>query len=239
MTSDPQPPTVQLVFPAREAALAETLERVPDVRATVERSAAACQKQPSALWFSAPDHCELFEALAADPSVEGFRRLSTADDQWLVDVDFEHSVTLLWSVLLSEGCVLTDVTVCDGKWVFDCRFEDHEAFRTTRQSLEDRAFEFEVLRISHDAGSGPPGAALSEKQYSSLKRAWEMGYFEVPREATLEELAADMDLSHQALSERLRRGMELCIGSELALEPDSPDPQPEPRPTSPSVRGSD
>lgn len=239
MDSDTSPTTVQFVLPAAEAALAQTMDRIPGMRASLERSVATCQSQPSALWISAPDEGELVEALESDPSVEGFQRLATSDDRWLIDVEFQHSVEILWSILLSEGGVLTDVTIHDGKWHFDCRFTEHAAFGTTRESLEERAFEFEVQRISHDDEERPPGAALSEKQYASIKRAWEKGYFEVPREATLEELADDMGLSHQALSERIRRGLALCVESELALPADVVDTQAEAEPVSPAPMGSD
>lgn len=238
MASETQPKTVRFVFPAEEAALAETLERIPELRATLERSAASCQQQPSALWIATPDEDELFDALDADSSVEEYRQLASVEGRLLVDVDFDHTVNLLWSILLSDGGVLTDVTIHDGKWLFDCRFSDHGSFGTTRESLEDRAFEFEVLRISHGDEERPPGAVLSEKQYNSLKRAWEMGYFEVPRGATLEELADDMGLSHQALSERLRRGLELCVVSELALGASILDPQQEVKSLSQSVPSS-
>lgn len=239
MDSDTSPTTVQFVLPADEAALAQTMDRIPGMRASLEQSVATCQSQPSALWISAPDEDELVEALEADPSVEGFQRLATADERWLVDVEFRHSVEILWSILLSEGGVLTDVTIHDGKWHFDCRFTEHAAFGTTRESLEERAFQFDVQRISHDDEERPPGAALSEKQYASIKRAWEKGYFEVPREATLEELADDMGLSHQALSERIRRGLALCVESELALPADVVDPQAEAQPITPTPMGSD
>ncbi len=48
-------------------------------------------------------------------------------------------------------------------------------------------------------------AALTEKQRHTLEVALELGYFETPRDITLKELAAELDITHQALSERLRR----------------------------------
>ncbi len=40
----------------------------------------------------------------------------------------------------------------------------------------------------------------------SLIKAKEMGYYDVPRGISLSELADELGVSHQALSERLRRG---------------------------------
>ncbi|MFL9708975.1 helix-turn-helix domain-containing protein, partial [Aeromonas veronii] len=46
---------------------------------------------------------------------------------------------------------------------------------------------------------------LTDSQYTSLMRAREMGFYEVPRAISLSDLADELDVSHQALSERLRR----------------------------------
>lgn len=48
-------------------------------------------------------------------------------------------------------------------------------------------------------------AALTRPRYEALRAAYDRGYFEVPREIDLQELAAELDISHQALGERLRR----------------------------------
>ena len=47
--------------------------------------------------------------------------------------------------------------------------------------------------------------------------AWEAGYFETPREATLEDLASDLEISQQALSNRVRRGLNTLISNTLRV----------------------
>ncbi|MDR5656569.1 helix-turn-helix domain-containing protein [Halodesulfurarchaeum sp. HSR-GB] len=46
-------------------------------------------------------------------------------------------------------------------------------------------------------------SSLTEKQRSAAKLAIEMGYYQRPRETSLEEMAAELDISQQALSQRL------------------------------------
>ncbi|MFC7142999.1 helix-turn-helix domain-containing protein [Halosimplex aquaticum] len=55
------------------------------------------------------------------------------------------------------------------------------------------------------------GFHLTDEQFTTVKAALDRGYYKVPREATLEELANELDVSHQALSERLRRGHRTLI----------------------------
>jgi len=53
-----------------------------------------------------------------------------------------------------------------------------------------------------------------------MEKALELGYFETPRQITLKDLAAEMDISHQALSERLRRGMRSVAAAIVSADPD-------------------
>ena len=48
-------------------------------------------------------------------------------------------------------------------------------------------------------------AGVTDKQRKALTRAFESGYYDIPRGVTTEELATDLGISHQALSERFRR----------------------------------
>jgi len=48
-------------------------------------------------------------------------------------------------------------------------------------------------------------AALTDKQRQAIELAAERGYYEVPAEATIEDLAAELDLSPSAFGKRLKR----------------------------------
>jgi hypothetical protein len=60
---------------------------------------------------------------------------------------------------------------------------------------------------------------LTDSQHRVLELASRRGYFEVPRDVTLKELADEVGVSHQALSEQIRRGTgalvedTICIGT--------------------------
>jgi hypothetical protein len=60
---------------------------------------------------------------------------------------------------------------------------------------------------------------LTDSQHRVLELASRRGYFEIPRDVTLKELADEVGVSHQALSEQLRRGIgalvedTICIGT--------------------------
>ena len=45
--------------------------------------------------------------------------------------------------------------------------------------------------------------------------AFEAGYYDIPRDATLEDIADELEISRQALANRLRRGYRNLIGTTL------------------------
>ena len=63
-------------------------------------------------------------------------------------------------------------------------------------------------------------AALTDKQQATLIIAYNRGYFNSPRDITLEELGEELGITPQAVSSRLRRGMSQILGNTLpALTP--------------------
>ncbi len=64
-------------------------------------------------------------------------------------------------------------------------------------------------------------APLTAKQLETLQAAVDHGYYEVPRETKLKDLADEFDCSHQALSERLRRTHGTLATAVLAQGEDS------------------
>ncbi|WP_425492942.1 helix-turn-helix domain-containing protein [Natrinema amylolyticum] len=63
-------------------------------------------------------------------------------------------------------------------------------------------------------------APLTDGQATLLAAALEHGYFEVPRGITLNDLADDLDCSHQALSGRMRRALGNLVDTALAGGPE-------------------
>ena len=73
----------------------------------------------------------------------------------------------------------------------------------------------QISQLSDSFRQGQFG--LTTSQYETIVEAYEGGYYSVPRGVNLEDLARRLGVSHQALSERLRRGHETLI--ENALRP--------------------
>lgn len=82
----------------------------------------------------------------------------------------------------------------------------------THEDISDRIADYEqsrgsvVLRsLANYEGPAEPLDALSDRQYEVLVTAFDLGYFAVPRDATTEEIAAELDLSPSTVREHLQR----------------------------------
>ena len=60
-------------------------------------------------------------------------------------------------------------------------------------------------------------SALTETQHEALIAAVETGYFDIPQESTLDDLAAELDITYQVLSEHLHRGHKTLIENALIV----------------------
>lgn len=212
---------VQFAFPATEVALAQTFDQLSGVRFAFEPTVATNVGDEVWLRATGADGDELRTALESDPSVQSFELLdegSGADTKLLVAVDF-HAATRRWlSRLLGNGGTITDAVGHDGQWRTTCRYPDHDAVSAVSDSLESEGIRFDVLRLTNEMPMTNSTYSLTSDQYETIRRAYLEGYFDVPKETTLTDIADTFDVTHQAVSERLRRGMAAVLATEFPAE---------------------
>ena len=78
-----------------------------------------------------------------------------------------------------------------------------EAFDGFAAALEKRGLRYDLLSLIH---ADEEGSLLTERQRECLLAALREGYFEVPRECTLAELAETLGVDKSTASETIRRG---------------------------------
>ncbi|SDQ64203.1 helix-turn-helix domain-containing protein [Natronobacterium texcoconense] len=117
-----------------------------------------------------------------------------------------------------EGCI------CERLFQFDCVFdvesvqdgslhiflvvEDRTLLSRIVDSLEEIGANVRLRRLSHLAGDEETtleidAASVTEKQREAVELAVERGYYGRPREATLDDLADELEISNSAVSQRL------------------------------------
>ena len=202
--------------PAEDLVLERTQRRYPGSTFEVEPvvSAGAGTLMPM-LRVRDVDGDDIDEALRGDPTVEGITVLGDFGDEWLFRMEWAGMVDLLVQMITNSEATVLDAIGQDGEWNLRVFYPRRSLFSKTHEFCESHGLGFEVESI-REVNSEPAGRYdLTTLQYEALVLAEERGYFEVPRRANLQELADELGVSHQSLSECLRRATESLVGRTL------------------------
>jgi len=198
---------IEATIPTDRFVLAETVDRVSAVEIEFVRLAlqqAGCVVP--FLWGAASQQEQLDDALQNDPDTDRVVCLSGGEHRRLYSLEWTPEATRRINELAAiTGSVLT-VRGTSDHWRVRTLFPDRETAAETFRSWRDDGINPSLSSISTISCEKGSMLGLSATQYETIARAVQTEYYSVPRETTLDELAADLKVSHQAVSERLRRG---------------------------------
>lgn len=205
-------------LPVAEFALRATFDRLPDLEVEIERLVAHDEDQlVPFVWMAAAEFERVDEALAADPSVDSAEQLSTAGDDRLYRMTWVEATEMVVHVLVEEEGTVLSATGTRSGWQFRVLFPDRRALSRTYEFAEEHGLSISVARI-YDLDENRSGRfGLTDEQYETLVEAVERGYFDVPRAISQPELAELLGISHQALSERLRRAQKTLTRNTIII----------------------
>ena len=199
-------------LPADDLALADAFGRLPEL--TVQFESSISRSVPS-MWIAGAAANDVSAALAADDSVANAELLIETDDRLLYDVEPTPETRDRIDRLMNANATLLDATGQSSWWHLELRFPDRSALADTHDRFEEAGSTIEVVRVTQLQGRPGVHPRLTPEQREALVAAFEHGYFEIPRRTSMEELAEELGISHQALSERLRRAYETLVDAEL------------------------
>lgn len=198
---------VDATLPADQFVLEATMEAVSDVEVEFARLAihgSACTVP--FIWASTNQPDRLDVALQNDSSTDHVRRLSRSNGRSLYSIDWTACAARRIDQLAETGGSVLAVRGTPDQWTIQTLFTDRSTASETFQTWCDEGVSPSLSCIGSISHENQTPMGLSATQYSTIARAFQTDYYDIPRGTTLEQLAADLDVSHQALSERLRRG---------------------------------
>lgn len=199
-------------------ALSHAVREGPAFDVAIDRFVA--QNTDSAMPFVriTTDDFAAFEAvLTEDPSVEEFSPLADLEEERSYRIRWSEDVEEVLSLLLEEeGAVVTaSLNTTNGSWEIRLMCPEHDSLSEIYEFCEKGGLSLSVDAVYELGDHESSRHGLTELQYTTLLKAKELGYYDVPRTVSLSELADELDVSHQALSERLRHAHGNLIGRDL------------------------
>lgn len=166
------------------------------------------QKFPFIFVWKHTDFEEFERSIATLPEIESIVLLETFDNGRLYKLEWsDNSCPVISEVVENKGTLLSasgDPTA----WEFEIRFPEHanvSGFFRDVTDADDVELSLKSLIKEIDFES-VDGGILTDKQEQTLKTAFEMGYFSIPREAHLCDVADQLGISPSSTSALLRRG---------------------------------
>lgn len=210
----------EVTLPATEFALHETLETVPEVKFEIERVVAHDTDYVMPLVWATDEKADretLDEALADDPTVENEETLVALNEECLYRMEWVENIQVVLHTLLDQEGTILNAGGRNDEWHLRVLFPDRESLSATYDFCDEENLALTVTSIYELSGENRDRYGLTETQHETLVTAVEEGYFDIPQKSTLDNLAAELDISHQALSERLHRGHKTLIENALIV----------------------
>lgn len=203
--------------------LMESLAAVPELTLHVEHEHAENPREPTLFVWAAGGDFEAFEtAVDDDRSVASLRVLERLDDRRLYRIQISPRAEVVMSPAgVAVGASQLSVSATHEGLDVRQRFPDHDALRRYNELCREQNVSFSLRRLyglDSDVSASDSAHGLSQKQCETLRLAVATGYFDVPRGVALGDLAAELGVSSQSVSERLRRGTATLVRRTLPTD---------------------
>lgn len=220
----------EFTIPADEFALAETLERRPEITINIDRVVAHNTTQVVPFVRVTQGEVDgLTEILEDDSSVEEVELFGETDDERFYRLVWNETAQIIGYMVNEYAATIQEATAANGRWHLRVLFPDRDALSATNEYVRENDIGFTLERIYGPEDFETARHNLTEAQYETLALAVEKGYYEVPRDIDAKGLADELGISHQALSERHRRATKSLVKSALATVDEEDDEVSTPR----------
>lgn len=158
-------------------------------------------------------------AFEADPTVAECTHLVEHDGRHLYRVGIDVDRPFFTRLTMPRGIRIVENSLVEGEWYMTLELPDQDALSGIGAFCEEHGISMHVECLYVERQPDTVGRfGLTAAQHEALVVAHERGYFNDPRDVTLEELAAELDVSATALGRRMRRALDSLIERTLRTD---------------------
>ncbi|MGM0606349.1 MAG: helix-turn-helix domain-containing protein [Halobacteriota archaeon] len=170
------------------------------------------------------DFHQFEDGLRNDSTIGDFERvIETRDEEAIYSFEYTDEAKILSPVISAANGVILDMENDGSAWVLTVWMPERSDLVHLWEYAQQNDIDIDLLRVNEYASLGETDDGLTDTQREALLVAFESGYFEEPRNATLSEVAAELDISQPAASGLFRRGIKRLIMSSLIADREKPD----------------
>ncbi|WP_336133584.1 helix-turn-helix domain-containing protein [Natronomonas amylolytica] len=167
-------------------------------------------------WVHNSTRDSFVENVQSHPGVNNAAEVDVFEDRTLFTLDWEPTDDhLIQGIQESQGQLLSAVGTPE-TWEFELRFPDYDVLTEFSTYCEESGISLTINYVYNPTEpDAHPWYGLTDPQREAMTLAVRMGYYDIPRGCTTKELAAELGISDQAVTERLRRGIVSLVSNTL------------------------
>lgn len=204
-------------IPAAEFPLGSIFDELPAVTVELERVIPAHERVIPYLWVRGRSTGDVKGAFDNHPAIEQMELVGSVADKHLFRADWNPTYDGVLNTLAETGVTLIKTIGTNEQWTFDVRGDCRRDLAAFQQGCQQHDIPIDVTKVSAlTPVESITEAAVTDSQQEALVLAYNCGYFESPREVTLNELGEELGISQQAVASRLRRGINRILEGTLS-----------------------
>jgi predicted DNA binding protein len=209
----------EFTVPSESFPLGSIFQNHPGVTVELDRVIPTSRAIIPYFWvrgISDTEEADIEAAFRDHPDVTNIRLVDEIGGGYLIRVEWRTEYQGILKAIVETDVVLVSGTGTHESWHFEVRADERGAIADFQGYSREHDIPLELLTMhSLSEVATEPEYGLTDTQREALILAYDRGYYQSPREVTLDELAADLGITGQAFGSRLRRGIHHLVGRAL------------------------
>lgn len=212
----------EFTIPTESFPLGNVFEGHPGVTVELERVIPTNKAIIPYFWvrnIGEAEEKEIENALRNHPDVQSLNTVDEVSGEYLMRVEWNPSYEGMLKGIAETAVILLSGVGTAEEWHFEVRADGHEQIATFQQYCREHDLPIELIAL-YALSEMETGTQynLTEDQREALQLAYEQGYYQTPRQTTLDEMAGELGITGQSLGSRLRRGIHRLLGSTVSSQ---------------------
>lgn len=207
---------IEFTLPSESFPFGRSTSGDPNVRVQLERLVPLKEDRIPFIWATGEKFDQFERHLRDSDIVKHVEVLTQLGDSVLYYIEwYTDKEAFLNGINDTNGSIME--AHGSSTWSFTVRYRDHADLTRFHQFYQAHDYPVHIDRVyaPDETSRTEYGFGLTPDQRETLIMAVENGYFAVPRETKLDEIAEEVGITRQAASERVRRGTETVLRKAL------------------------
>lgn len=208
---------VDIAVPGEALSIGRPFAKYPHVELTLEQISQTADENVALVWVAADEASALQEALREDSLSKRVEALTEIGGRTLLEIRLTAELDAICSTVADANAEVISGERSATEWELRLHFRTREQFGAFRAASRKLGLPIRIRRIFNPTWPTEENP-LTEEQTDALATAWKNGYFEVPRRCSLQEVAAELNISDNSASQRIRRGLSTLVGTTVVAD---------------------